>query len=1253
MNIDKITLTNITSFEGTHTIDFCSEPLRSASLFAIAGDTGAGKSSLLDAICLALYNRAPRLDQSDRLTREQRRPDEGLPEKLGLGDPRGLMRRGADNCEIVVAFSLPDGSKWEARWACRLKRTGNFGQVERKLCQTAPKKHTIEADLRSLQGEINRIVGLDYEQFTRTVMLAQNSFATFLKAKKDDKSALLEKLTGTELYARISEQVYRLHQEAQQKAENIAQHIEGLLHDQLTPEQVDDLETRNGQIEAKKTLMAEQETLLRKRLDYLRRYSELSRITQEAEEARVTAAREVARHQSDRERLERYDSIQPVRGDYARLIDLKQQLTEADSNRQELEKEKRQIELALSTASEDFDNQQARLHDVEREIADRQGDLNEGRRLEGEIGVETANLQQVLVRQRQTEADFQQTANKRQLLQEQKAQHEETQKQLLLHRQQLAVHRSMFDSYDILREKLDAFSKESRRNSEETKKLHTAQNAIAHTQKELASKREDLHRISARQKTLQQSLKMLRDEAAQNNLQQAEKRLIDMRSRQDKLQQALLLWQRLMTQYETLEQLNADILRNQSELEAQQRDLKTSETLLDTLRINFEQRQREYLLSNNKDIIELRRSLREGMPCPVCGGTHHPYHTETERELGALADTLRENYADAKERYEQQANTTQQLRLSCTELQARIKEQKQQQQTTQQMVDQSRSEWEAYSSLDSSLASSAPTQDRHLRLVFLQQMIESTDRELHTINENYQHLLRNREQTDQQTNELDQLRSRIDELANQNRSLELALGMEQKNAEDADRQIKQSNSSLERLFEDLSNLISFSDWLSDWQKRPDLLLEKINEAYADWNTTLRQTEKMEHTLEQLDENIRNAEATYESAQQRHQQTIDEAETIRQSVERKQERLRQLFGTSSPHNEQQRLNSRLREAKEAVDTTRKSFYQTRDTLTSKTSIIETLFNTRQRLQQAIAGQNSTLDQWLSRYNLDHSPMQLQELGQLFDASDNWSNLRHMLDTLQTQLEIADNNLKTVRAQFLEHQTSPDRPDMERDETESTVTAELSTIAQERTKLQQDQFSIQLTLSKHYSGLKNADLEQTKLDEARQDALEWNRLDQLIGSADGKKFRQIAQSHTFAYLVAAANQQLRSLSPRYRLKQIPGTLAIEVVDRDMMDTQRYVTSLSGGETFVVSLALALALASLSAHGLSIGSLFIDEGFGNLDQESLELVMQALSNLENVQGRKVGVVSHTNLIREQIYPQIRIKKYASGGKSRIEIC
>ena len=188
--------------------------------------------------------------------------------------------------------------------------------------------------------------------------------------------------------------------------------------------------------------------------------------------------------------------------------------------------------------------------------------------------------------------------------------------------------------------------------------------------------------------------------------------------------------------------------------------------------------------------------------------------------------------------------------------------------------------------------------------------------------------------------------------------------------------------------------------------------------------------------------------------------------------------------------------------------------------------------------------------------------------------------------------------------------------------------------------------------HEDSLQQASKRQQELDAARENADEWRRLNQLLGSADGKKFRELAQSQTFRFLVAHANAHLRQLSPRYELRNVPGTLILEIVDRDMFDQRRYANSLSGGETFVVSLALALALATLSGPRLAIQTLFIDEGFGNLDAESLRLVMDTLGSLQGEQGRHVGIVSHTAQIREQISPQILVRKLPAGGRSSISV-
>jgi exonuclease SbcC len=162
--------------------------------------------------------------------------------------------------------------------------------------------------------------------------------------------------------------------------------------------------------------------------------------------------------------------------------------------------------------------------------------------------------------------------------------------------------------------------------------------------------------------------------------------------------------------------------------------------------------------------------------------------------------------------------------------------------------------------------------------------------------------------------------------------------------------------------------------------------------------------------------------------------------------------------------------------------------------------------------------------------------------------------------------------------------------------------------------------------------------------------WNKLYNVIGSKDGKKFRNIAQEYTLDVLLSYANEHLKTLSKRYKIQRIKDTLGLQVVDMDMGNDIRAIYSLSGGESFIISLALALGLSSLSSSTVKVESLFIDEGFGSLDLITLSTVMDSLERLYSL-GRKVGVISHVQEMTERIHTQIRVNKL-SNGKSTVQI-
>jgi exonuclease SbcC len=167
--------------------------------------------------------------------------------------------------------------------------------------------------------------------------------------------------------------------------------------------------------------------------------------------------------------------------------------------------------------------------------------------------------------------------------------------------------------------------------------------------------------------------------------------------------------------------------------------------------------------------------------------------------------------------------------------------------------------------------------------------------------------------------------------------------------------------------------------------------------------------------------------------------------------------------------------------------------------------------------------------------------------------------------------------------------------------------------------------------------------------RKEFAKWEKLHTLIGSADGKKFRVFAQGLTFETLVVQANRHLRAMSDRYllvRKKELP--LDLDIVDNDQAGEIRTTKNLSGGERFIVSLALALGLSGMASHNIRIDSLFLDEGFGTLDPDNLETALETLSSLQR-EGKIIGIISHVPALKERIPVQIQVEKIG-GGRSRI---
>ena len=286
------------------------------------------------------------------------------------------------------------------------------------------------------------------------------------------------------------------------------------------------------------------------------------------------------------------------------------------------------------------------------------------------------------------------------------------------------------------------------------------------------------------------------------------------------------------------------------------------------------------------------------------------------------------------------------------------------------------------------------------------------------------------------------------------------------------------------------------------------------------------------------------------------------------------------------------------------------------------------------------------QWIQARSDVDSPEQLAEL--LSKESAWQAKEREVLNALKTALVTAQATLEERRNTLSRHRESVSRPQAE--ESREWILSEQTEKSQWIEQRSKREMEIEMAFANHQKGKERIKAFEHELRERALLAENWGKLNALLGSATGNKFKEIAQGYTLDALLGYANKHLSELSGRYRLQRIPDSLALQVVDLDMLGETRSVHLLSGGESFLVSLSLALGLSSLSSNRMKIESLFIDEGFGSLDIDTLRVAMDALEQLQT-QGRKIGVISHVQEMTEHISTQIRVVK-VNNGKSRVEV-
>ena len=989
MKILAIRGRNLASLEGEFEADFTSEPLLSAGIFAISGPTGAGKSTILDAMCLALFARTPRTDQAKENNVKLRDVNE---EVLPQSDPRFLLRRGTASGYAEVDFLALNGHRYRSRWSVGRARDKENGRLQspRVTLYNIDKEEEEQGTRSELQARVVELIGLTFEQFTRSVLLAQNDFSTFLKAEQGEKASLLEKLTGTELYSAISRTIFEKNAVAKEAYDKIQARIQGI--ELLTEEAEQELQARLKESEtsllALEKAKVEQQTL---------------------QEAVKSTGQQIATRQTQQKdaaaKLEKAtELLNAARKDYEQgLVEEQRSESEFKALQQELQ-QARGLDVRLDAAT--------------RSVADTETRLREAlaRKKEGEDKLKAAQT-----RQQQSTAEIARLSEWRERYRSKESIAEQL-TALLLH--------------------LDAAS--------------AARQAIEKAGKTIATTKQTAERLVAQLATIRQAAETKRAQ---------------------------------------LQKTEEIIVRSEKELKAL--DIAALDKQIESVRL-----ERENLLieqarqAASGDVLELRKKLQEGSPCPVCGSTHHPVVThpavtEVPKVIAALT-------------------------LQLEQLNARKT---------------------AYAGSEKQL--------NQLRQQLLQLHKELTEAD-HT-------------RTD---------------LQGRQKLAETQIAREETIRAESQETLAKSLSAANRLFGN-------DDWQRGWQQDPDSFRDTLTTFARQWHDN---TEK----LQQLQREQSAQKAEYESYASFLPSLIKQVEEVTLLHEQNRTALLAL----------QSERARLLGGKPA-DQVESAYTRRKEELKEQMKRLQTVQTEQSGIADQLRGIAGQIAQDLQKASDDLVVRQKA----LADWNETW-NAAHNNEPLELLL-----------------------PRITQEKNEYAF--RLRTQAENKQKIAS---------------------QQEELNACRLESERWAKLNELAGAADGAKFRRIAQGYTLDVLLSYANVQLRDLSRRYRLERVPETLALQVIDRDMCDEIRTVHSLSGGESFLVSLALALGLSSLSSNRMKVESLFIDEGFGSLDADTLRIAMDALESLRT-QGRKIGVISHVQEMTERIPVQIRVSR-AGNGRSFLEV-
>lgn len=1201
MRIRSLRFQNINSLKSKAPLEisFVQGPLASTGLFAITGDTGSGKTTLLDALTLGLYGRTPRF-----------RDDLGQ-----------VMSWGAAESLAEVEFES-GGKIYRARWnqwRAHQKPEGRLQPARRELAVYCPESDAFDIlaeKVREVDAKLQEITGLDYDRFTKSVLLSQGEFAAFLKADERDRSALLERITGTAIYSRLSRAAFERHREEDRQLALLKERLGQL--ELLGPEAVAEKEAERAECRREAQRLEQELHSLREQIGNWQALERLQKRLQQWQKEQKAWETKQAAFAPRREQLERHRKFADA---LPALNEWRRNKAQRTNLEQRLEQERRRAgELHAQWTKATSAEAEARSRELKAEagLKDALPRLKDAGKLDVELSRQRDRLKEVQKNMEELKSARRESASRRKQQQEEEERLREARKACRQWLEERKAWQDIPGQLPLLRqesENLRALQTRVQSASAELLKLEPQLEAVREEEKqrsgELERKGEErrivaeaLRALAGNQREPLTALQGWRTElaGAQESLRAQEQRIEQVR------QFTVLLKEReeLLDTHRRLQDAQRQAERQARELAEQ---YQAAEAKVRERRSMLEA---QLLLAN---YARERAALQPGSPCPLCGSTEHPFAAhapepfadrarqdleEAERERDRLKDlhwNARAGLLQAEER----------LRALAGSPEARLEQ-------TAQTLAQMRASLENLdeTSLDAARKElRAASEQSKEKIGQLSQKIQKTETLL--------------EQRAALEHACAPLSGAVNDLRGRRIGLEERLTQRKEAFRELEEKLRQGR----RAQADL--LSPYVGWL-DEQSDPLAQLETFAGRYAEER---RQLEALDRDIHRLKEKLE--AAAKEAAEQAEKaEALDrDRQKLQEEIGRLENRRIDLVGEADLENLEEALRRRLEEARRGTKQAQEAVLEIRERRLQSEERQRSLQEQRDRAAAEVEKQEAQLEHYLRLHQL--TGIAELEAG-LLDAEQahEYEREARQLTARQDALESDRQKLEAEQEELLQRTAGQPPKD--------ALQARQEECSRARDEAVRRSGALEQELEYDRRQRQNREDIQEKLLAQKREYERWARLNALIGQADGKKFRTFAQGLTLRQLVRAANGHLRRLHGRYRIEKMPDSLDLQIVDTFQADNRRSMNTLSGGESFLVSLALALGLSDMAGQQAEIGSLFIDEGFGTLDDNALDLALSTLENLQ-AKGKTIGIISHVKALKERIAVQIQLEKGSNG--------